>query len=68
MPPSGRTPLVVDYAFFRGRDAVVFVFPSLESDGSLRSNRVDVYVVGGGCGTQPGGDVLEFQRIAKPRL
>ncbi|HEV2888861.1 MAG TPA: zf-HC2 domain-containing protein [Frankiaceae bacterium] len=68
IPESGRTPLVVDYARFLGRDAVIFVFPSVQANGQARTGRVDVYVVGGGCGSVPGGDVLDFQRLARPNV
>lgn len=65
-PPAGRTLLVADFALFEGREALVLVFPSVTREGVPRDNRVDVFVVGGGCGTEPGGDVLDFQRIAVP--
>lgn len=67
-PELGRTPLVVDFGSFLGRPAMVLVFRSVMSNGQERANRVDVYVVGAGCGATPGGDVLDFQRIARPNI
>ncbi|HEX8001550.1 MAG TPA: zf-HC2 domain-containing protein [Mycobacteriales bacterium] len=66
LPAAGRMPLVVDFARFSGRDAVVFVFPTVTTGGEVRRDRVDVYVVGSGCGSEPGGDILDFQRIPRP--
>jgi len=67
-PPEGRTPFVVDFATFKGREALVLVFPAFDNDGKVRPNHVDVWVVGTGCGVEEGGDVLEFGRIPRPRL
>jgi hypothetical protein len=67
-PPEGRTPFVVDFATFKGRDALVLVFPAFDKAGKLRANQVDVWVVGPGCGVEPGGDVLDFARIPRPRI
>ena len=68
LPVAARTPLVVDFARFMGREAVVLVFPSFTNANAERPGRVDVYVVGGGCGVDPGGDILDYQRIARPNV
>jgi hypothetical protein len=67
-PVAGRTPLVMDFGTFERRPAMVLVFPSVMTDGRLRANRVDVFVVGAGCGVEKGGDVLDFQRIPRPPI
>ena len=67
-PPVARVPLVVDFGTFLGKPATVLVFPSYTSAGEARANRVDVYIVGNGCGAEPGGDVQDFQRILTPRI
>jgi hypothetical protein len=34
--------------------------------GVVRDDRLDVYVVGPGCGSGPDAQVLDFQRIPRP--
>lgn len=64
--PGAKQPLVVDFATFEGKPAVVIVFPT-EQRGRIRADRVDVWVVGGRCGVTAGDeDVLTFARIEPP--
>ncbi|HEU0131303.1 MAG TPA: zf-HC2 domain-containing protein [Mycobacteriales bacterium] len=63
----GQVPLVVDFARWAGKPAVVIAFAHVSANGTV-SNKVDVWVAGPGCGSVPGGDVLDFQRIDRPPL
>lgn len=64
--PEARKPLLVDFARFEGKPAVVIVFPT-EQRGRIRADRVDVWVVGARCGVTAGDeDVLTFARIEPP--
>lgn len=65
LPPVGRVLLFVDFARFSGKDAAVLGFPTVVR-GSANDATVDVWVVGPGCGSTPGGDVLDFARIDRP--
>jgi hypothetical protein len=65
-PVEGRTPLIVDVARYAGKPALVLAFPTV-SKGRVTTDRIDVFVAGPKCGTEPGGDVLEFARIARPQ-
>jgi hypothetical protein len=63
---AAKVPLLVDFARFDGRPAVVVVFPTI-TDGAVQPDRVDVWVVGERCGITPGDDdVLDFARFARP--
>jgi hypothetical protein len=63
----GRTPLLLDFARYEGREALVVVFPTVLK-GELRADRVDVWVVGARCGITPGDDdVYTFTRIPRPQ-
>ena len=63
---AAKVPLLVDYARYQGRAALVVVFPT-ESGGRIRPDRVDVWVVGARCGITPGDDdVLDFARFPRP--
>jgi hypothetical protein len=64
-PVEGRTPLIVDVARYAGKPALVLAFPTV-SKGRVTTDRIDVFVAGPKCGTEPGGDVLEFARIPRP--
>lgn len=62
----GTTPLVVDFARFNDRPALVVVFPTV-SRGKVADDRVDVWVVGARCGVTAGDDdVLLFERLDRP--
>lgn len=64
--PVGKVPLLVDFARFDGKDALVLVFPT-ESRGAVLPDRVDLWVVGPRCGIVAGDDdVLDFARFARP--
>ncbi|HWL36050.1 MAG TPA: zf-HC2 domain-containing protein [Frankiaceae bacterium] len=63
---EAKKPLLVDFARFEGKPAVVIVFPT-EQRGRIRADRVDVWVVGARCGVTAGDeDVLTFARIEPP--
>jgi hypothetical protein len=64
-PAEGRQVLLEDFATFEHKPAVVLAFPNIYR-GAVRLTKIDVYVVGAGCGTKPGGDVLDFARINRP--
>lgn len=64
--PEGKVPLVVDFASFDGKPALVVVFPT-ETRGQVRRDRIDVWVVGPRCGITAGDDdVLDFGRFVRP--
>lgn len=66
LPAVGRTPLVVDFGLFDGKPALVVVFPTVRA-GEVRTDRIDVFVVGPRCGITPGDDdVLDFARFQRP--
>lgn len=65
-PAQGRTPVVIDFARFAGRPAIVMAFPTV-TQGRVRNDRFDVYVVGPECGTGTDAPVLDFQRIPRPQ-
>jgi hypothetical protein len=65
LPAEGRALLFVDFARFGGKSAVVLGFPNIYK-GAVRENAIDVWVVGPGCGSTSGGDVLDFARIDRP--
>jgi anti-sigma factor RsiW len=63
---AAKKPILVDFATFEGKPAMVVVLPT-EQRGQLRSDRVDVWVVGARCGVTAGDeDVLTFARIPPP--
>jgi anti-sigma factor RsiW len=62
---AAAVPLLVDFATFAGKPAVVVAFPNVSRGGTV-STKIDVFVAGAGCGAVPGGDVLDFQRIDRP--
>jgi hypothetical protein len=64
-PPTGAVPLLVDFATFGGKPAIVVAFPNVNSRGTV-TNKIDVFVAGPGCGAVEGGDVVDFQRIDRP--
>jgi hypothetical protein len=64
-PPAGAVPLLVDFASFGGRPAIVVAFPNVNSHGNV-TNKIDVFVAGPRCGVVAGGDVVDFQRIDRP--
>ena len=64
-PVEARSVLFVDFARFEGKPAAVLGFPNV-FHGAIRQAKVDVFVVGPGCGTTPGGDVLDFARMDRP--
>ena len=62
-PPK---PLVVDFAQFEGRPALIVVFPTVVK-GQVRPDRVDFWAVGPRCGIAAGDDeVLHFARFGRP--
>jgi hypothetical protein len=66
LPAQAATPVVVDFALFAHKPAVVVAFPTV-TEGKVRTDRIDVFVVGPACGLTPGeDDVLDFARIARP--
>jgi anti-sigma factor RsiW len=64
--PAAAVPLLVDFASFAGKPAIVVAFPYVSVNGTV-SNKIDVFVAGPACGVAAGGDVLDFQRIDRPR-
>ncbi|MDQ1713782.1 MAG: hypothetical protein QOE45_3232 [Frankiaceae bacterium] len=64
-PSTAAVPLVVDFATFAGKPAIIVAFPYVSSRGTP-SNKIDVFVAGASCGAVAGGDVLDFQRIDRP--
>lgn len=54
------TPLLVDQGTYDGRDAEIYVLPSVDEPGSY-----DVIVVAAGCTTDQS-ELLAFRRVAKP--
>lgn len=66
LPAQAQTPVVVDFARFAGKPAVVVGFETV-SEGQVRTDKLDVFVVGPRCGVTPGDDdVLDFARIPRP--
>lgn len=64
--PAAKVPLLVDFARFDGKPAVIVVFPT-ETRGRIQPDRVDVWVVGPRCGIEPGDDdALDFARFPRP--
>jgi hypothetical protein len=67
LPAEAATPVVVDFARYSGQPAVVVAFPTV-TEGRVRTDKIDVYVVGPQCGLVPGDDhVLDFGRIPRPK-
>jgi hypothetical protein len=67
LPAEAATPVVVDFGQYSGQPAVVVAFPSV-IEGAVRTDKIDVYVVGPQCGLVPGDDhVLDFGRIPRPK-
>ncbi|HVF04977.1 MAG TPA: zf-HC2 domain-containing protein [Frankiaceae bacterium] len=59
-------PLLVDFAQFEGRPALIVVFPTVVA-GKVRPDRVDFWAVGPRCGITAGDDdVLHFARFGRP--
>jgi hypothetical protein len=65
LPAAARVPLLVDFARYEGKPAIVVAFQTV-SRGAVVADRIDVWVAGPGCGTVPGGEVLDFARIPRP--
>lgn len=59
-------PLLVDFAQFEGRPALIVVYPTVVR-GEVRPDRVDFWAVGPRCGITAGDDdVLHFARFGRP--
>ena len=66
VPDSAKVPLLVDFARFDGRPALIAVFPTV-TRGEVRGDRIDFWAVGPHCGITPGDDdVLHFARLRRP--
>jgi hypothetical protein len=66
-PPEARVPVVVDFARYEGKPAIVVALPTIRR-GAVTTETLDVFIAGPGCGTVAGGDVLDFVRIPRPAI